>query len=412
MIKCGLLGRKLGHSYSPQIHAMLGDYEYTLFEKEETELGEFLEDNGLRGLNVTIPYKKTVIPYLSALGEYAKKTGSVNTIIRREDGSLFGDNTDIYGFTKLAEHSGIEVKDSKVLVLGSGGAASAVIAALEEMQAETVVISRSGENNYENISRHADAGVIVNTTPLGMYPNTGVSPVDLTGFPKLKGVIDAVYNPARTRFLLQAESLGIKNENGLYMLVAQAKRGSELFTGRTIPDSEIDRVYNELRFSSMNIVLIGMPGVGKSTVAGKIAELTGRKFFDSDEEITRRTGTTPAQIIVNQGENEFRKIETDVLRELGKQSESVIATGGGAVVREENYNLLHQNGTIVWLQRDGSLLPDTDRPITQKTGVEELYRQRRDKYERFADVTLSIGADEKASAEEVLEAVRKIIPEI
>ena len=222
-MKCGLLGRKLGHSYSPQIHGLLGDYSYALFEKEPEDLAAFLSEEDFTGINVTLPYKKDVIPYLDELSPAAQKIGSVNTVVRRAGGSLFGHNSDYFGFVSLVRHSGIAVEGKKVLVLGSGGTSSMVVTALKDLGAMPVVISRSGENNYGNLHLHADASVIVNATPVGMYPNTGISPIDLGHFSKLEGVLDVIYNPAKTQFLLDAEKLGIPHENGLWMLVAQAK---------------------------------------------------------------------------------------------------------------------------------------------------------------------------------------------
>ena len=258
MLKCGLLGRKLGHSYSPAIHSMLSDYSYELFEREPEQLEDFLLHGDWDGINVTIPYKKTVLPYCRELSPLAKEIGSVNTIVRRPDGSLFGDNTDAYGFESLVKKSGIEVRGKKALVLGSGGASVTVVAVLKRLGAASVtVISRSGENNYDNIQKHADAKIIVNTTPLGMYPNNGQAAVDLKTFPNCEGVLDVVYNPARTALLLQAESLGIAHAGGLYMLVAQAKRSSEIFTGSSIPDSETERIEKLLSAQMQNIILIG-----------------------------------------------------------------------------------------------------------------------------------------------------------
>ena len=239
MKRCGLLGEKLGHSYSPAIHAELADYEYRLYEVAPEKLGEFLTGGGFDGMNVTIPYKKAVIPYCAELSPIAQKLQSVNVLVRREDGTLYGDNADAYGFAGMVRASGIQIDGKKTLVLGSGGASSTVCAVLEEMGARSVtIISRKGEDNYNNLDRHADAEVIVNTTPVGMYPNCGVSPVDLSLFPKLEGVLDIVYNPARTAFVLQAEKLGISYMSGLYMLVAQAKRTAEVFENRDILDSE------------------------------------------------------------------------------------------------------------------------------------------------------------------------------
>ena len=274
-MECGLLGRKLGHSYSPQIHACLGDYSYTLFEKEPEEVADFLKSGDFTGLNVTIPYKKTVIPYLDELSPAAKKLGAVNTVVRREDGTLFGHNTDYFGFASLLKRSGLDVAGKKVLVLGSGGASNTVTAVLTGLGAEAVVISRSGENNYENLQRHEDAAVIVNATPVGMYPNTGVSPVDLKRFPMLEGVLDVIYNPARTQLLLDAEAFQIPCANGLWMLVAQAKESAEYFTGKSIDDAVIAKIYGTLAAQMANIVLIGMPGCGKSTIGALLAEKLG-----------------------------------------------------------------------------------------------------------------------------------------
>lgn len=255
-MKCGLLGRKLGHSYSPQIHALLGNYSYQLFEKEPEEIGDFLKNGDFTGLNVTIPYKKEVIPFLDELSPAAARLGAVNTIVRR-DGKLIGHNTDYFGFRRLVQESGLQVAGKKVLVLGSGGASSTAVAVLQELGAKVTVISRSGENNYENLDCHADAAVIANTTPVGMYPNTGKSALSLEGFPRLEGVLDAVYNPARTQILLDAERRGLAAVNGLWMLVAQAKESAEWFTGEEIPDSRIAKIHHILRLQMENIILIG-----------------------------------------------------------------------------------------------------------------------------------------------------------
>jgi shikimate dehydrogenase len=311
--------------------------------------------------------------------------GSVNTIIRRPDGSLLGHNTDYFGFSSMVHRSGLEPKGKKVLVLGSGGASVTAVAVLNEMGANVVVISRSGEDNYENLHRHADAAIICNCTPVGMYPNTGVSPVDLTRFPRLEGVLDMIYNPARTALLLQAEQLGLVAENGLWMLVAQAKEAAEWFTGAAIDDEKITRIHAALRRQMENIILIGMPGSGKSTAGQLLAEKCGKLFVDADAEIVKAAGKPIPEIFAENGESGFRTWETRVLAELGKRSGILLATGGGCVTRAENYPLLHQNGTIFCLERSLDRLPTDGRPLSQSNKLEEMYRIRKPLYDRFAD---------------------------
>ena len=401
-MKCGLLGRKLEHSYSPQIHGLLGDYSYELFEKEPEQLPFFLKDDDFTGINVTIPYKKDVIPYLDELSAAARKIGSVNTIVRRADGTLYGHNSDYFGFVSLVRHSGIVVDEKKVLVLGSGGTSNMVVTALKDLGAIPVVISRSGENNYDNLHLHADASVIVNATPVGMYPNTGVSPIDLNRFPKLEGVLDVIYNPAKTKLLLDAEALGIPHENGLWMLVAQAKEASEYFTEKKLPDSCIGKIHHILSCQMKNIVLIGMPGCGKSTVGSLLAEKLGRSFVDADDEIIQMAGKSIPEIFAQDGEEIFRKWETEVLDNCGKQSGLVIATGGGCVTRMRNYPALHQNGNIVWLKRCLSLLPTEGRPLSQTSCLEEMYTVRKPMYEAFADIRVENTGSPEQTADEIL----------
>ena len=406
MLKCGLLGEKLGHSYSPQIHSMLADYEYKLFEKSPEELEDFLKSGEFDGLNVTIPYKKSVMPYCAELSPTAAQIGSVNTIVRRSDGSLYGDNTDAFGFENLIVHNGIEVKGKKALVLGTGGASVTAQAVLKNLGAsEVVVISRKGEDNYENIAKHADAEIIANTTPVGMYPNNGKAAVDLAQFPKLSGVLDVVYNPARTALLLQAEKLCIPCAGGLYMLVSQAKRSCELFTGKSIPDSEIDRIERVLSHQMQNIVIIGMPGSGKTAVSTMLAERLGRKIFDTDTIVSEKAGMTIPEIFAAQGEAGFRKLETEATAEVGKLSGNIISTGGGVVTVADNYELLHQNGVIVWIERDTNKLARDGRPISLSSDLNELYAARLPLYERFADIK----ADNNGDINETVNAIMEMI---
>ena len=391
-MKCGLLGRHLSHSYSPQIHAMLGDYSYTLFEKDPEELEDFLKDSDWDGINITVPYKKSVIPYLDELSPIAERLGAVNTVIRR-NGKLIGHNTDYFGFLMMLKSSGLAVSDKKALVLGSGGASNTAVAVLEELGANVVIISRNGENNYNNLNLHADAALLVNTTPVGMFPDEDASPVDLDMFPRLEGVLDVIYNPARTKLLMDAEKRNLVSVNGLLMLVAQAKEASEWFTKRNIDNALIDRIHRKLCHQMENIILIGMPGCGKSTVGRCIAERSGRIFADSDELITHLAGKSIADIFADDGEDVFRNWETKALEQLGKQSGLVIATGGGCVTKERNYPSLHRNGKIFWLTRNTGKLPTDGRPLSKLQRLEEMYRIREPLYRDFADYQIDNDGD-------------------
>ena len=383
-MKCGLLGRMLGHSYSPQIHARLGDYSYELFEKEPEDLENFLKNGDFSGINVTVPYKKAVIPYLDELSPLAQKLGAVNTVVRR-GGKLIGHNTDYFGFLTMVRSSGLQVSGKKVLVLGSGGASNTAVAVLTELGATVVIISRSGENNYGNLHLHADAAVIINTTPVGTYPNTDEAPLSLDSFPRLEGVLDVIYNPARTMLLRQAQERGLTTCNGLLMLVAQAKEASEWFTGRDIPDEKIIEIHRVLRQQMENIILIGMPGCGKSTVGKALAEKLGKTFADTDETIVSLAGKSIPEIFAQDGEAVFRDWETKALSQQAKQSGLVIATGGGCVTRKVNHSILRQNGSLFWLQRELDMLPTDGRPLSQSNRLEDLYRVRKPLYEDFSD---------------------------
>lgn len=406
-MKCGLLGRTLGHSYSPQIHQKLGSYSYSLFEKEPQELEQFLRHGDFKGLNVTIPYKKEVIPYLDALSPTAKKLGAVNTVLRQPDGKLIGHNTDFFGFQTMLKASGIPVSGKEVLVCGSGGASKTAQAVLREAGAKVVVLSRSGPDNYQNLSKHRDAALIVNTTPLGMYPNVEEAAIeDLDQFPKLEGVLDVIYNPARTRLLLKAEKRGLPAVNGLLMLVAQAKESAEWFTGAPIDDGCIGTIYQELRRQMENIVLIGMPGSGKTTVGKMLAQELGREFVDADAVLEQRAGRPITQIIPLEGEAVFRSMETEVLQDLGKRSGLVLATGGGCVTRPENYDALHRNGTIVWLRRPTALLPTEGRPLSQAGRLEELYQKRAPLYAAFGDLAAENSGTPQETVEEILSLLK------
>ena len=329
----------------------------------------------------------------------------MNTLVRRSDGTLYGDNTDAWGFRYLLTSAAIDPSGKKALVLGSGGASVMAVYVLKTLGAGSVtVISRSGEDNYHNLDRHADAELIVNTTPVGMYPHNGEAAVDLHAFPHCRGVVDVVYNPARTALLLQAEALGIPCAGGLSMLVGQALRSSEQFQNRTLDAALVESITKKLRRESGNIILVGMPGCGKSTVAARLHELTGRPVLDADERVAALAGKTIPEIFAESGEAGFRALETQALSELGKASGAILATGGGCVTREENYPSLHQNGTIFWLRRDTALLPREGRPLSQGADLQAMYEKRAPLYERFSDVIIQNDGTVDETARAILEA--------
>lgn len=401
-MKSGLLGRKLGHSYSPQIHGYLGSYSYELFEREPEDVEGFLRNGDFTGINVTIPYKKDVIPFLDELSATAVKMGSVNTVVRRTDGTLFGHNTDYFGFTSMVHRSGIQVSGKKVLVLGSGGTSNTAVKALEDLGAQVIIISRSGENTYNNLHLHQDAAVIVNTTPVGMYPNTGVAPIDLNCFPNLEGVLDVIYNPARTQLLMDAEKLGLPHENGLWMLVAQAKEAAEYFGSTLLSDSVIESVYRKMSAKMQNIVLVGMPGCGKTTIAAMLAAQLGRTAIDSDQLIEEMAGKSIPEIFAQDGEDVFRQWETKALAELGKKSQLIISTGGGCVTQQRNYPLLHQNGMIFWLQRELEQLPTNGRPLSKIHKLSDMYALRKPMYKAFSDYTIQNNGTCQETVQQIL----------
>ena len=382
----GLLGRTLGHSFSPRIHQLLGGYDYRLFEKEPEELEAFLTGGNFAGLNVTIPYKRSVIPFCRALTEQARRIGSVNTIVRRPDGTLLGHNTDYEGFLYMVRSAGVDPAGKKALVLGSGGASLTVRAALADLGAgEVTVISRAGPDNYQNLDRHRDARLIVNATPVGMYPDTESCLLDLDRFPRCEAVLDLIYNPARTQLLLEGEKRGMMVANGLGMLVAQARGSAQLFLGRDIPDGRVAEIARRLEGETRNILLIGMPGCGKSTVGRALARTLSRPLADLDEEIAARAGMSIPEIFAGQGEEAFRRLEHQVLLEAARKSGTVIACGGGIVTRPENFDPMRRNSAVVFLRRDLALLPSAGRPLSQRDGPEKLYRQRKPLYEKAAD---------------------------
>ncbi len=401
-MNCGLLGRHLGHSYSPAIHALLGDYSYQLFAVEPEGLEDFLRHGEFTGLNVTVPYKQAVIPFLDGLTDQAQMLGAVNTVIRQPDGTLLGHNTDYFGFQTMLSRSGLSVAGKKALVLGSGGAGKVCAAVLQQEGAAVTVISRRGENNYQNLHLHADTAILVNATPVGMYPDTGETPVDLALFPELQGVLDVIYNPARTRLLLDAQARAIPTANGLWMLVAQAIAASQCFTGHDLPDGTLDRVYKIVQRRMENIILIGMPGCGKTAVGKAVAQKLGREFVDTDARIEEMAGISVPELLQSKGEAYFRSLESSIIAEAAKGSGLVIATGGGCVTKSENLDALRQNGRIFRLQRSIEKLDTQGRPLS--TDLMQLYRQREPMYRQFADCTVCNEGSLEAAVWQITEA--------
>lgn len=398
----GLIGRKLGHSYSPQIHALLGDYEYKLFEMEEEEVGEFLQKREFDAINVTIPYKQTVMPFLDKIDDAAKKIGSVNTIVKEKDGTLTGYNTDYYGFSYMLKKAGIEIKDKKVLILGDGGASLTVQNVVRDLGArEIVVASLFTETNYDHLDPHFDSQVIINATPVGMYPKNLETLVDLDNFKNLEGVADVIYNPKRTLLILDAERRNIPAISGLYMLSAQAKRAAEHFFDTEFDDEIIDKIVEKLTFELTNIILVGMPGSGKTTIGTALAEHYGRKFVDTDELIIEKAGKSIPDIFAEDGEKVFRAIEAEIVREIGKEKELVIATGGGVIVTEANFDALRQNGTVIFINRDINVLPTDGRPLSQQNKLSDMYEKRLPLYRKICHFEIDNNDDIESAAKRI-----------
>ena len=398
-----LLGEKLGHSFSPQIHRALAGCDYQLLPTPPEAVADLFRRRDFRGLNVTIPYKQTVMPLCDEIDPRAAAIGAVNTVVNR-GGRLTGYNTDIDGLIYLARRTGVDMAGKKVVILGSGGTGRTARAAAGELgAAEIVTVSRGGEDNYETLSRHADAQVLLNTTPVGMYPNCGVSPVSLDAFPHLEGVLDVVYNPLRTALLLEARERGLPCSCGLPMLVAQAWRAEELFTGSAIPAETVEAVLAGLTAQLENVVLIGMPGCGKSTVGRALARRQGKAFLDLDRLIEERAGKSIPAIFAQEGEEAFRTLESWAVREAGARTGCVISTGGGVVTRAENCAPLRQNGVIIHLTRPLDRLPTAGRPVSQSTDLQTLWERRRGLYAAFAHRTVDNGGP----LEETLDTIEK-----
>lgn len=383
-MKCYLIAKKLGHSFSKPIHNQLSDYEYDYKELEESELDKFFEEKDFDGLNVTIPYKQTVMKYLDSISPEAQRIGAVNTVVNL-NGVLKGYNTDYYGFMYEIREAGAEISGKDVVILGRGGASKTVVCVCEDLGAKSIrLLTR--EANPEDFY---DGQIVINATPVGMFPDTGKSVVDITKFTKCEAVLDLIYNPANTKLILDAKRMGIKTVNGLGMLVAQAKKACEIFTDTQVDDKKIDDIRKNIERQTKNIVLIGMPGSGKSTVGKELSERLERPFFDSDDEITK-FGKSPAEIIKSEGEEAFRKTESDVLSELCKKSGCVIATGGGVVTQKRNFDIIHQNATVVFIKRPLGELATDGRPLSQggEDKLKKMYEVRLPLYKKFSHIEI------------------------
>ncbi len=412
-MKYGLIGEHLKHSYSCEIHAQIADYEYELHEIPPSGLGGFLKKREFNAINVTIPYKQDVIPYLDEISDTAKRIGAVNTIVNR-NGRLYGDNTDFAGMLALAKHIGVDMKGKKVLILGTGGASKTGHALAEYMGAQSVYyVSRSGKDgsiSYEQaVTEHSDAQIIINATPVGMFPKQDGRPIDISAFPKLEGVIDAIYNPLRTNLILDAQERGIPAEGGLYMLSAQAVHASAVFRDIPLDESLVDKAFKSVKNDKQSIVLIGMPSSGKTTVGRILAEKCGKQLADTDEYIVRKIGMPISDFFAKHGEAEFRKIEKETVAELSATGGRIIATGGGAVLDAENVRALKQNGVLVFLdRRPENLIATDDRPLaSRRSALEKLYAERYDIYCAAAELHIDANTTPEAEADAILKELAK-----
>ena len=408
-MKYGCIGEHLGHSFSREIHARLSDYEYELCEVAKDKLSDFATRRDFIAINVTIPYKEMILPHIYELDEGARLIGAVNTVVNR-DGRLYGYNTDFYGMTELIKHAKVDIKGKKVAILGTGGTAKTAFAVVTSLGAGEIVrvsrTARDGICDYESLyTEHTDVEVIINTTPVGMYRDFDGVPVDISKFPALSGVIDAVYNPLRTKLVSDAQAKGIKAEGGLYMLVAQAVRASEIFLNKEYPSGTTERVFREMMEDKENIVLIGMPSSGKTTVARLLAKDTWREVIDTDERIVAEVGCPITEIFANEGEAKFREYEAQIIRGVAQDTGKIISTGGGAIVNPVNVERLKRNGKLYFIDRPLSeLLPTADRPLSStREAIEKRYHERYDLYLGYADVRIDATSDAQQVADSITE---------
>ncbi len=410
MERYGLIGQRLEHSLSPRLHGLLGDYDYRLYPLEPEELGGFVTHGDFDGLNVTLPYKQSVIPYCARLSDMAWRIGSVNTLLRQENGTLYGDNTDVFGFAFMARRAGIHFAGQKTLVLGGGGTSRSVCAVVENAGGTHVVISRQGKNNYQNLAKHADATLLVNTTPVGMMPLTDAAPLDLAAFPRLQGVLDVVYSPLRTRLLQQAQARKIPCEGGLSMLVAQAAQASELFSGHVITQERIQETLATMRQESTNLVLVGMPGAGKTTMGKALAQKLCMPLIDLDEEMEQAFGLSIAAYFARHGEAAFRGQEAAWVERYGRETGRILVTGGGAILRPKNRENLRMNGFVVHIKRPLEQLPLAGRPLsTDFVALQTMWLARKSLYEACADATVANDGMPENCVQKIMEAYHEAI---
>ena len=407
-MKYGLIGERLGHSFSKEVHAALASYEYELKEIAHEELPSFMTNKNFNAINVTIPYKEAVIPFLDEISAEARSMGAVNTIVNN-DGKLCGYNTDFLGMRALFNKLGIDASGKKIAILGSGGTAKTALAVSKSIGAtEILVVSRQKKNDAIDYSelyeKHTDIDIVINTTPVGMYPNNDDCPIDISRFNNLSGVIDAIYNPLRTSLILDAKKRGIPAEGGLYMLIAQGVYASEIFLGTKYPKTKIDEIYNSILLNKENIALIGMPSSGKSTVGRILADMLERDFIETDELIVENVGKSIKDIFKEDGEAVFRDIESAVIKQVSAKNGKVIATGGGSILRSENLRALQQNSRLVFIDRSlENLIASDDRPLSQDmNAVKALYETRYEKYKVAADILVNGDNSPKAVAKEII----------
>ncbi len=410
-MKIELLGRKLTHSLSPLLHSVFADYSYNLREIEPEDLDSFFEKGDFDGLNVTIPYKKEVIKYCDILSPEAQKIGAVNTIYR-ENGKLIGHNTDYAGFCAMIDHIGTSFEGKKVVILGSGGASLTAQTVCKDLGAkDIVVISRSGENNYDNLyEKHLDADIIINCTPVGMYPNALECAVELDKFSSLKGVFDMIYNPYRTKLLLDAEKIGIPCCGGLIMLTVQGIKSGEKFLAKSIPEGVVERALSILKYNSVNITLIGMPGCGKSTVAKEISKIENRPLMDIDTLIVEKESTDIPTIFREKGEGYFRDIEAKICFDICREKGQVIATGGGAILRKENRDIIKANSVVVFIESEISSLDTKGRPLSKDLStLQKMYKERLPLYRETADIKVKLCDTPTETAQSIIKAVKEFL---